>query len=119
MKCPRCGKDIAIPEPALNNIETYGGSALVSSSCCKVGVYVSRIVSYSYQINKGQETEDEFGNEIIPLKKQEIDEKEKRFLQEINERFLNRATMVTNTKAGDEFTISKKDWNEIIKYKNW
>ena len=63
MKCPKCGKELVLPQRAYLNLETYkvGGSVLVASECCNTGFIIKMEISYKTTEYTGDNDEDDWG----------------------------------------------------------
>lgn len=71
MKCPKCKKELQIPDRAYLNFESYyagGGTVLVASDCCGVGIVLQMEVSFSAAEYTGDRKEDDWGSKLSKSK---------------------------------------------------
>lgn len=68
--CPHCNAELKFDSCVYANVETYGHQTLASTACCGHAVWVSRKVSFGISPYFGDRTEDDWGSEIKPIKKQ-------------------------------------------------
>ena len=63
MECPKCKKDLVLPNKAYLNLETYnvGGIVMVASECCSTGFIIKMNMSYETTEYTGHKKEDDWG----------------------------------------------------------
>ena len=61
MKCPYCGKEARIHEVVKRNLESYGGTAVARTYCCKSLIRVAPTVTFSCYETE-QKGDDDWGN---------------------------------------------------------
>ena len=63
MKCPKCKKELVLPNRVYANFEFYnvGGSSMVASECCNTGFVVKMKVKYKITKYTGDKQEDDWG----------------------------------------------------------
>lgn len=61
MKCPKCKKEVVIPNYAYRNVETYNTVMLTASECCGTFYIVNRTVQFQVTKYTGDKTTDDWG----------------------------------------------------------
>jgi hypothetical protein len=63
-KCPHCNKQLIVPMYAAHNVECYGNSATVMTTCCEKPIRLARVVILRPMVYEGTATEDDWGTPI-------------------------------------------------------
>lgn len=64
--CPHCLAKLNVPDCVTGNIQAYGKSPLIATSCCSKPVRISGSMSFSITATQTDRTEDDWGD---PFKK--------------------------------------------------
>lgn len=67
MECPKCKKQVSIPNKVYRYLETYNadnGYALTISDCCCAGFIVNSQITFKITEYTGDKKEDDWGSKI-------------------------------------------------------